>query len=127
MRFEWFVAQRYLRSPHRPAVLRLVTLFSVLGVAAGVATLVISLAMNTGFRETLQDRLHGVTAHISLTHPGSGGGIRDYETLAAKLAAIPGVKSVTPEPTMNNLVSFKPCSCDRSVTLVNPRLRSRLP
>ena len=38
MRFEWFVAKRYLRSPYRPAVLRLVTAFSVLGVAAGVAT-----------------------------------------------------------------------------------------
>ena len=50
MRFEWFVARRYLRSPHRPAVLRLVTLFSVVGVAAGVATLVIALAMNPDVR-----------------------------------------------------------------------------
>ena len=57
MSFEWFVAKRYLRSPNRPAVLRLITAFSVLGVAAGVATLVIALAMNSGFRETLQDRL----------------------------------------------------------------------
>ena len=89
MRFEWFVARRYLRSPHRPAVLRLVTLFSVVGVAAGVATLVIALAMNTGFRETLQDRLLGVTAHISLTRPGTGG-IRDYEALAAKIVSDTG-------------------------------------
>ena len=89
MRFEWFVARRYLRSPHRPAVLRLVTLFSIVGVAAGVATLVIALAMNTGFRETLQDRLLGVTAHISLTRPGPGG-IRDYEALAAKLVSDTG-------------------------------------
>jgi lipoprotein-releasing system permease protein len=66
MTCEWFVAKRYLRSPYRPAVLRLVTAFSVLGVTAGVATLVIALSMNTGFRETLQDRLLGVTAHISL-------------------------------------------------------------
>ena len=77
MRFEWFVAQRYLRSPYRPAVLRLVTLMSVIGVGAGVATLVIALSMNTGFRETLQDRLLGVTAHISLTRPGTGG-IKNY-------------------------------------------------
>ena len=73
MSFEWFVAKRYLRSPNRPAILRLITVFSILGVAAGVATLVIALAMNTGFRETLQDRLLGVTAHVSLTRPGSGG------------------------------------------------------
>ena len=104
MRFEWFVARRYLRSPYRPAVLRLVTLFSILGVAAGVATLVIALAMNTGFRETLQDRLLGVTAHVSLTRPGSV--IHDYEELAAKLAAIPGVRSVTPATYQTVLLSF---------------------
>jgi lipoprotein-releasing system permease protein len=105
MRFEWFVARRYLRSPHRPAVLRLVTLFSIIGVAAGVATLVIALAMNTGFRETLQDRLLGVTAHISLTRPGSGG-IRDYESLAAKLSSIDGVRSVTPAVYETVLMTF---------------------
>ena len=104
MKFEWFVARRYLKSPYRPAVLRLVTAFSVLGVAAGVATLVIALSMNTGFRETLQDRLLGVTAHISLTRPG--GGIRGYETLAAKLATTAGVKSVTPAVYQTVLLSF---------------------
>lgn len=104
MQFEWFVARRYLRSPYRPAVLRLVTLFSILGVTAGVATLVIALAMNTGFRETLQDRLLGVQAHVSLTRPGSG--IHDYEDLAAKLEAIPGVRSVTPAAYQTVLLSF---------------------
>jgi lipoprotein-releasing system permease protein len=105
MRFEWFVARRYLRSPNRPAVLRLVTAFSVLGVMAGVATLVIALAMNTGFRETLQDRLLGVTAHISLTRPGSGG-IQNYEALATKLSQIPGVSSVTPAVYQTVLMTF---------------------
>ncbi|HEX2666652.1 MAG TPA: ABC transporter permease [Candidatus Acidoferrum sp.] len=105
MRFEWFVAQRYLRSPYRPAVLRLVTLLSVLGVAAGVATLVIALSMNTGFRETLQDRLLGVTAHISLTRPGSGG-IRNYEEMARKLEGLSGVRSVTPAVYQTVLLSF---------------------
>jgi lipoprotein-releasing system permease protein len=105
MHFEWFVAKRYLRSPNRPAVLRLVTAFSVLGVTAGVATLVVALAMNTGFRETLQDRLLGVTAHISLTRPGSGG-IHDYEALATKLSKIPGVRSVTPAVYQTVLMTF---------------------
>lgn len=105
MSFEWFVAKRYLRSPHRPLVLRLITLFSVIGVASGVATLVIALAMNSGFRETLQDRLLGVTAHISLTRPGSGG-IQDYQNLAANLEKIPGVRSVTPAIYQTVLLSF---------------------
>lgn len=105
MPFEWFVARRYLRSPNRPVVLRLVTGFSVLGVTAGVATLVVALAMNTGFRETLQDRLLGVTAHISLTRPGAGG-IHNYEELAAKLAKIPGVRSATPAIYETVLMTF---------------------
>jgi len=105
MRFEWFVARRYLRSPYRPAVLRLVTLFSVIGVSAGVATLVIALSMNTGFRETLQDRLLGVTAHVSLTRPGSGG-IRNYEEMATKLAGTAGVRSATPAVYQTVLLSF---------------------
>src|SRR5436309_3185884 len=105
MRFEWFVARRYLRSPNRPAVLRLVTAFSVLGVAAGVSTLVISLAMNTGFRETLQEHLLSVTAHVSLTRPGSSG-MHDYEALAKKLATIPGIRSATPAVYQTVLLSF---------------------
>lgn len=106
MSFEWFVAKRYLRSPNRPAVLRLVTAFSVIGVAAGVATLVIALAMNTGFRETLQDRLLGVTAHISLTHPVGSGGIQNYAVLAERLQKLPGVNSVTPAIYQTVLLSF---------------------
>ena len=95
MRFEWLVARRYLRSPHRPAVLRLVTVLSAVGVAAGAATLVIALAMNSGFRETLQDRLLGVTAHITLSEPAADG-LHDYMALAARLAKTPGVRSATP-------------------------------
>ena len=105
MKFEWFVARRYLRSPYRPAVLRLVTAFSILGVAAGVATLVIALSMNTGFRETLQDRLLGVKAHVSLARPGTGG-IRNYEELIQKFADLPGVKSIVPSVYQNVLLSF---------------------
>lgn len=105
MNFEWFVAKRYLRSPNRPAVLRLITAFSILGVAAGVATLVVALAMNSGFRETLQDRLLGVTAHISLTRPGPGG-IPNYQELMDKLQRTPGVKSVTPAIYQTVLMSL---------------------
>ncbi len=95
MSFEWMVAVRYLRSPYKPAVLRLITLLSVVGVVAGVATLVIALAVNTGFRQALQDRLLGATAHVNLTRKGSEG-IRDYRALAQKLRQAPGVLSATP-------------------------------
>jgi lipoprotein-releasing system permease protein len=95
MSFEWLVARRYLRSKHKPPVLRLVTFLSIVGVAAGVATLVIALAMNTGFSRAIRDRLLGVTAHINLK-PNGTEDIRDYRTLMARLATTPGVISITP-------------------------------
>jgi lipoprotein-releasing system permease protein len=95
MKFEWLVARRHLRSPHRPAVLRLVSWLATLGVAAGVGTLVIALAMNTGFRHTLQDRLLGVTAHVNLSRPDAEG-ISDYRALAEQLGRTPHVRSVAP-------------------------------
>src|SRR6201981_479605 len=61
--------------------------------------------MNTGFRETLQDRFLGVTAHVSRTRPGSGG-IQEYEALATKLSRIPGVTSVTPAVYQTVLMTF---------------------
>ncbi|HUO35455.1 MAG TPA: ABC transporter permease [Candidatus Acidoferrum sp.] len=105
MNFEWLVALRYLRSPHRPAVLRLVTLLAVIGVAAGVMTLVIALAMNTGFRQTIRDRLLGITAHVNLK-PKSPEGIRDYRELMTELAKVPGIASVEPAIYNTVLLSF---------------------
>src|SRR5271168_846917 len=93
MTFEWLVALRYLRSPNRPAVLRIVTLLAVVGVAAGVTTLVIALSMNTGFRQAIRDRLLSVTAHINLKPVGPNG-IPDYRQLISKLNATPGIRSI---------------------------------
>ena len=104
MKFAWIVARRYLRSPNRPAVLRLVTLLAVVGVASGVATLVIALAMNSGFRTTLQDRLLGVTAHVSISHPGTEA-ISNYAELAERLSHVPGVKAVAPAIYITVLLS----------------------
>src|SRR5579862_403167 len=105
MNFEWLVALRYLRSPNRPAVLRLVTFLAVLGVAAGVTTLVVALSMNTGFRQAIRDRLLSVTAHVNLK-PVSPEGIRDYAALIAKLSSTPGVQSIVPAIYNTVLLSY---------------------
>lgn len=95
MKFEWLVALRYLRSPNRPAVLRLVTLLAVIGVAAGVTTLVIALSMNSGFRQAISNRLLGVTADVNVKALAPTG-IRDYRRLMAELSGAPGVETVEP-------------------------------
>jgi lipoprotein-releasing system permease protein len=104
MKFAWLVARRYLRSPNRPGVLRLVTLLAVVGVAAGVATLVVALAMNAGFRRTLQDRLLGVTWHVKLSRPGAAG-IREYQQLTERLGKTPGVQAAAPAIYLTVLMS----------------------
>jgi lipoprotein-releasing system permease protein len=124
MTFEWLVALRYLRSPNRPAVLRLVTLLAVIGVAAGVTTLVIALSMNTGFRQAIRDRLLSVTAHVNLKPEGPDG-IRDYRALMAKLSGAPGVRSI--EPAIYNTVLLSCGGRARGVVLkgVDPDLERK--
>ncbi len=124
MKFEWMVARRYLRSKHKPPVLRLVTILSVVGVAAGVATLVIALAMNTGFRRAIRDHLLVVMAHINLK-PNGTEGIRDYRGLMGRLAKTPGVSSVT--PAVYNTVLLSAHDRSEGVVLkgVDPALEER--
>lgn len=124
MSFEWLVALRYLRSPNRPTVLRLVTAFAVIGVAAGAMTLVVALSMNTGFRQAMRDRLLGVTAHINLKPIGSHG-ISGYRQLMARLDATPDVQSV--EPAVYNTVLLSSGGHARGIVLkgVDPALEIR--
>lgn len=124
MRFDWLVARRYLRSPYKPAVLRLVTMFSVIGIAAGVGTLVIALAMNTGFRRTIQDRLLGVSAHVNLTRPGAEG-ITEYRQLAERLSHIEGVRSVAPAIYLTVLLSVNGRARGVVIKGVDPELELR--
>ena len=64
--FELFVASRYLRAKRKQAVISVITVISIIGVAAGVMALVIALAINNGFRNTLQRSLLGATAHVTI-------------------------------------------------------------
>jgi lipoprotein-releasing system permease protein len=95
MQFELFVAARYLRAKRRQAVIGIITVISIIGVAAGVASLIVALAINNGFRQDLQDRLLGSTSHINLLRVASDG-IRDWETLLARLEKTPHVVAGAP-------------------------------
>jgi lipoprotein-releasing system permease protein len=95
MQFELFIAARYLRAKRRQAVIGVITAISVVGVAAGVAALVIALAITNGMRRDLQDRLLGSTSHVTLMR-AAGDGIRDWRPLLARLAALPHVKAAAP-------------------------------
>jgi lipoprotein-releasing system permease protein len=93
--FEFFVASRYLRAKRRQAVIGLITAISILGVAAGVASLIIALAINNGFRKDLQDRLLGSSSHVTLLRVEADG-IRDWRPLMERLDRQPHVVAAAP-------------------------------
>ncbi len=107
MRFELFVATRYLRAKRRQAFIGVITGISILGVAAGVASLIVALAINNGFRQDLQARLLGSTAHISLLRVESDG-IRDWRPLLDKLSKQPHVVAAAPAIYEQVLISRGP-------------------
>jgi lipoprotein-releasing system permease protein len=95
MRFELFIASRYLRAKRRQAVIGVITAISVIGVAAGVASLIIALAITNGFRQDLQDRLLSATSHVQLERIAADG-IHNYVELADRLAKQPHVIADAP-------------------------------
>ncbi|MGA7081534.1 MAG: FtsX-like permease family protein [Terriglobales bacterium] len=107
MRFEFFVATRYLRAKRRQAFIGVITGISILGVAAGVASLIVALAINNGFRQDLQARLLGSTAHISLLRVESDG-IHDWRPLLEKLSTQPHVVAAAPAIYEQVLISRGP-------------------
>jgi len=95
MRFELFIAARYLRAKRRQAVVGVITLISVIGVAAGVASLIIALAITNGMRRDMQEKLVGSTSHVMLMRI-AGDGIRDWRPLLERLRTLPHVTAAAP-------------------------------
>jgi len=94
--FELFIASRYLRARRKHTVVSIITVISVLGVAAGVMALVIAMAVTTGFRNSLQRSLLGAMAHINVLPRVPGEGIEDWRSLMARLRAAPHVTAAAP-------------------------------
>ena len=107
MRFELFIASRYLRAKRRQAFIGVITAISILGVAAGVASLIIALAINNGFRQDLQSRLLGSTSHINLLRIQDDG-IKDWQSLMARLSKLPHVIATAPAVYEQVLISRGP-------------------
>ena len=65
-RFEWMVALRYLRARRQEGFISVIAWFSLLGIALGVATLIIVMAVMNGFRQELLTRILGLNGHVSV-------------------------------------------------------------
>ena len=90
-----FLARRYLLASRRDAQVGVVALAAFLGLLLGVAALVVSLALLSGFQTNIKKRLLAETPHLLVT-PAGRGEFHDADRIAGKLAAVPGVASVSP-------------------------------
>ena len=95
MPFELFVAIRYLLARRKQVVISIVSLISMVGVAAGVMALIVALALNSGFQKEFQERILSATTHITLQEIQNRV-IQGYDTLADQLGAIENVVAVSP-------------------------------
>src|SRR6058998_2475797 len=95
MRFELFVALRYLKGKRKQTMVSVISAISVLGITAGVMALIIALALSTGFREDIQTKIVGATSHINLLRLDNTS-ISDYEQLLSRVGRVPGVTGSAP-------------------------------
>ena len=93
-RFEWMVALRYLRARRQEGFISIIAWFSLLGIALGVATLIIVMSVMNGFRQELLTRILGLNGHLSVY--GQTNALANFDDLAKEIRTIKGVVSVTP-------------------------------
>ena len=92
--FERMMAGRYLRARKAEGFVSVIAAFSFLGIMLGVATLIIVMSVMNGFRGELITRILGLNGHINIY--SENGALMDYDTLARRVAQVPGVTGVAP-------------------------------
>lgn len=96
MKFEWFIAIRYLTKGRKNSFISIISMVSILGIAIGVAALIIALALINGFQNDIRNRILSSSAHIMITDR-LGDGIGNFQSLAARVEReFPAVKTVMP-------------------------------
>jgi lipoprotein-releasing system permease protein len=95
MKYELFIARRYLTARRKQAFISVITFISILGIVIGVMALIIALALITGFQGDVQAKILGATSHIMVSDI-SGEGLQDYPQLMARIKDRKGIVSVAP-------------------------------
>jgi len=94
MRFETFLAIRYLKAKRKQAFISVITVISVIGVMMGVMALIVVLSVMNGFREDLMGKILGVNSHlVVLSYEGA---FLDYDRIARDTSTVEGVVAATP-------------------------------
>ncbi|HEY0267467.1 MAG TPA: ABC transporter permease, partial [Rhizomicrobium sp.] len=92
--FEWMLALRYLRAKRRESFISVISLFSLIGIALGVATLIIVMSVMNGFRVELLKSILGLSGHVTIQ--SQLGNMADYDAVTARIRRVPGVVRAAP-------------------------------
>lgn len=95
MRYEWFIGLRYLKAKRKQTFISIITIISIVGVMVGVMTLIVVLAVMSGFEKTLKEKILGTQAHLVLLKANQEG-MDHYEEAAKKVQEVKGVVSAAP-------------------------------
>lgn len=93
-KFERFIAYRYLRSSKQEGFISVIAWFSLIGIALGVATLIIVMSVMNGFREELLGRIIGLNGHISVLTKGQP--FTNYDQITQQVKNVEGITAVYP-------------------------------
>jgi len=92
--FEWMIALRYLRARRQESFVSVISGFSLVGIALGVATLIIVMSVMNGFRHELLSRILGLNGHVTVQ--AAVGTLTNFDAMAARVRAVKGVTRVAP-------------------------------
>src|SRR5476651_1292628 len=92
--FEWMIAARYLRAKRQESFISVISLFSLIGIALGVATLIIVMSVMNGFRVELLKSILGLSGHVTIQ--SQMGNMAEYDAVTARVRAVPGVVRAVP-------------------------------
>ena len=95
MKYEWFIGLRYLKAKRKQTFISIITVISIAGVAVGVLTLIVVLAVMSGFEKTIKEKILGTQAHLVVLK-ASQQGMDHYGELIQKVEQVKGVVSATP-------------------------------
>jgi lipoprotein-releasing system permease protein len=107
MRYELFIALRYLKAKRKQTFVSVITVISVLGIIIGVTALIIALALITGFHENIQEKILGANSHILLFNALPEHPIDHYQSLIKKLEKRPHIIAAAPTALSKGMISSK--------------------
>jgi len=105
--YEWQIGWRYTRAGRagrRNGFISFISFVSVIGIALGVAALIIVLSVMNGFQKEVRDRMLSAIAHVELLEP-NGAALVDWQALAARAKQDPSVRAAAPFIAMQSLLA----------------------